>query len=113
MPLFGHRKGHTADAEAKGAPKTNTSADFGQIQAELERLMASPPDLAAQLMPALVRSVGPGSAPSILMSTLEARLSYGAGAGHRQCVVGDNPYRRTTSSSQPYFFASSANSADS
>jgi hypothetical protein len=49
MPLFGKKKSDTADFDAN-TPEMH--AKFEQIQADLERLMASPADLATELMPA-------------------------------------------------------------
>lgn len=48
MALFGQKKYDTADDDAKRAAQ----AKFEQIQTELDRLMASPADLATELMPA-------------------------------------------------------------
>jgi hypothetical protein len=49
MALFGQKKNDTADDDAKRAAQ----AKFEQKKAELERLMASPADLATELMPAV------------------------------------------------------------
>jgi hypothetical protein len=49
MPLFGKKKSDTVDVDAT---TPDIHAKFEQIQAELERLMASPADLATELMPA-------------------------------------------------------------